>query len=1149
MGNTVELIKNTIVRLEMNRRGRKNRKTEVQLLKELGNRFNEVLTQEDDEVFFDDFAKIIASQVAEPYVSSNFFPKSMANYAEFINIWGFSNDFKYEIRWMITCILYRKDVIDEFVVQREKYDNFVLLNKYEEALQVIEYVEEQYGVSYWSTECRFFLYSKLGKSVTELVENAVPTVFGSVLRFYELKNRESVTSDEYYYIGEKEITGAKKYLQNADQAIEFFNYSIAGNAYIAEPEKIMLTIGVIQHCSLIDRYLFVINVCNELMNQPKTNYFYQCMQAYIVFLHEINDDHLNAIRFVFDTKEHRKKNYTLKSRLDGAKTKFILGKLKEAREEAVELLKLFPNNTEAMSLLVETNILINDGESQFKDTNLGTLLEHLSSVYKLNAQRDDAMEAISKFALTCSQSTWAKSIISDILSRRYDSNGFDYVHHRILGNLQHLDIETLVCSLDKEECKDFIADKLDEKDSYVQFRKALLCKEYQLASDICGIEEIKDYLFVCDSNTSTPDKIAHLHPIDGNNSSISIDAMKRFLSSVNLEQDWEMVFNIVANLVIDNIYTSLFIPWEKIISYIDNGPTEIRKNICTPILYYVFAYYIERDKKDDLGIVVSNFFELEDIERPSQMKVFADRYDKKMIVYFLKNVCIAKTMDDAVYIFENPQERDQERVEICNLLTFLDPENEKGYENEIRELTQKLMINKELKIIDESRIHVNVEGIKEKLISAEGSTNRFDNNLKNDFQRYMFYQDDRVKQWFRLLEGEEENKFRESNETAYRLLKELVQKIRDAFVSSGEYGLNGYLSLNIRHNTLEDELRSPLQRAMLYAKKDNANKTYIVPARWIQFVGPEDKEILCSAFGKFHFETEEILAKLKSDYIQIRTELKGEKGIFDYRWTDIDYGNIAYYADKIKTFEEFFDMVITYLWRKTEINLEKIKYVIRNEIKQDYMTAFINLRYAILALNNKAIIRELQQKISEAETDMQNVLEHICHWFQRSNESKHSDFDLQFAFDLGLKTITNMHPEAKFVVEELEDTISDNIPGQFIKSFDGIFYNLFDNIYKKATPRNNTFYIRYALKNSEGKMRIYIENDFDCTKDISDDLRRVEIAKEIYETEKYAEKAKGEGGTGIPKICKIIKYDLWKHPFIDFGYNQEENKFYMEIKF
>lgn len=1149
MGNTVDKIKGLILRMEMNNHRRKNKRIEIQLLKDLEKNFNSILTQEDDEVFFEDFSKIIASQVVEPYISSNFFPDSMKDYAIYRNFLGFSNDFRYEIRWMIACILYRKDIIGEFIIQREKYDNYVLLNQYDEALKVIEHVENMCGVSYWSTECRFFLYNKLGKNVAELLKNVTNTVYGSVLNFYELKNRESVTSDEYYYIAKKEITTAKKYLHDASQAIEFFNYSIAGNAYIAQPEKIMLAIGLIQNCSLIDRYLFVINICNELMNQPKENYLYQCMQAYIVLLQEINDDHLTAIRFIFDTKDNRKTDYTLKSRLDKAKTKFILGELKEAREEAIELLELFPNNTEAISLLVETNILINDDKKQFENTNLGLLLENLSSVYKLNDKRDVAMENISKFALTCSQSTWAKSIISDILSRCHENEGFDYIHHRILCNLQHLDIETLVCSLEKEECLDFITQKLNGEDCYVQFRKALLCDDYQSAADVCGIKEIRDYLYVCNNNTNTEEKIAHLHPIDGTNSSINIVSMKRFLASANLEQDWQIVFKIATNLIIDNIYTSLFIPWEKIISHIDNGPTEIRKNICTPILYYVFAYYVDKEKKDDLGIVCSNFFDLEDIERPSQMKVFADRYDKKMLIYFLKNVCIAKTMDDAVYVFENPQERDQERVEICNLLAFLDPSNEKEYENEIRELTQKLMINTELKIIDESRIHVNVEGIKEQLISAEGSANRFDNNLKNDFQRYMFYQDERVHQWFRLLDGEEGTKFRESNETAYRLLREMVQKIRDAFVSSGEYGLNGYLSLNIRHNTLEDELRSPLQRAMLYARKDNVNNTYIVPARWTQFAEAEDKKILSEVFGKFHSATEKILAKLKSEYIQITTELKGEKGIFDYRLGDVEYRDIAYLTANINTFEEFFDVVISYLWNKTEINLENIKHVIKNEIQQDYMSAFSELRNMLGSLNSKAITRELQQKISEAETDMQNVFERICHWFQRSSESKHSDFDLQFAFDLGLKTIENMHPEARFLTEKIEETISDKIHGEYIKSFDGIFYNLFDNIYKKAMTRNNAYYIRYALNNSEGKVKIYLENDFDCTKDISEDIRRVEIAKEIYKEGKYADKAKGEGGTGIPKICKIIRYDLWKYPVVDFGYKLGENKFYMEIKF
>ena len=83
------------------------------------------------------------------------------------------------------------------------------------------------------------------------------------------------------------------------------------------------------------------------------------------------------------------------------------------------------------------------------------------------------------------------------------------------------------------------------------------------------------------------------------------------------------------------------------------------------------------------------------------MDIYNQEYEREELIYFLKNVCSTKIMDISISSFENSQERDKERVEICNILTQIDPDNSKEYEKEIRELTQKLMINAELKIIEE----------------------------------------------------------------------------------------------------------------------------------------------------------------------------------------------------------------------------------------------------------------------------------------------------------------------------------------------------------------------------------------------------------------------------------------------------------------
>lgn len=295
MRNTTDIIKGLVMRIDMNRYQTKNRKLASQLEKQLKAKFYEILTEEDDEVFFDNFMKLIFSQVTTPYIISNFFPESMMEYGSYDNIYDFSNDFKYEIRWIIASLACFEKELNDFIMQREKYDNYILINEYEKALLIVEEIQRKYGVSYWTMECRFFLNSKMGKDNTQLLKGLPNNVFGSILKYFELKNRNSITCDEYYYIAEKEIINARKHLKGFENTIEFVDYSISGNNYQSNPEKIMLTLSVIQRCSLIDRYLFIIKICNELMNQPKTNYLYNCMKQYIGLLNGINEDRKSVV--------------------------------------------------------------------------------------------------------------------------------------------------------------------------------------------------------------------------------------------------------------------------------------------------------------------------------------------------------------------------------------------------------------------------------------------------------------------------------------------------------------------------------------------------------------------------------------------------------------------------------------------------------------------------------------------------------------------------------------------------------------------------------------------------------------------------------------------------------------------------------------
>ena len=75
-----------------------------------------------------------------------------------------------------------------------------------------------------------------------------------------------------------------------------------------------------------------------------------------------------------------------------------------------------------------------------------------------------------------------------------------------------------------------------------------------------------------------------------------------------------------------------------------------------------------------------------------------------------------------------------------------------------------------------------------------------------------------------------------------------------------------------------------------------------------------------------------------------------------------------------------------------------------------------------------------------------------------------------------------------------------------------------------------------------------MENDYDCSQNYEEQQLKMEHAKSLIKDKKYLSKAKTEGGSGIPKICKILNVDLYKDPQIDLGVDDNKKIFYITVK-
>lgn len=1139
MGNNVDIVIGLAQRLGKNivQSPRKNDKLDRvnrQILSKMKNNFTYIFTEDNDSVFQQEFTELMSNEWTMPYIISNFFVNDYNECMMYGSYCNFTNCFRFELRWMIASLKHYASAISDFISYRKKYDNFVLLNKYEDALRIIELVDKIFGVSIWSGECKFFLYAKLGKEVKELLTNMPQTVVGAIFDFYELKNRENISSDDFFYIAEKEIRQVNRESSGENSLIEFFKYAVQSIEYEMTNKGIILLLNIVRYLPLIDQYLFFLRICDYALCLFEEDEIHLNIKKYIQELSDIKDEHLITVRFLYDNKENRKNNYVIKDGLEKAKEEFIKGNLINARKMTIGFLKNSSNSIEAINLLVDINVLVNDEYVCFSGTNLEKMVHELQSIYTFNSRRGNDLKEINKFILCTSFSTWSIGIHNYIKYRchKYDEIIKDKLE--MLISLQHLNIETIVAGLPITESIEYINEKLNLDNQYIRFRKACCEKQFNVADSLCNIKQIKNLLYACNDKNDIYEREKHLDNIEGKDAAIAVMGIRYFLATNDLEENDNMILNISSKLLVKNILTSLFIPLEKIVNYIDCSGEDIRKNIYSPILYYVYSNFYNLEKRDDLGIICEDFFFYNNIATPKQIIKYARNYDRMDLIFFLKNICTSTIMDLSVVDFSNSQERDQERVEICKILCLIDSDNESEYEKEIRELTRKLMIKKEHKTIEENKIHVNLEGIRENLIIK----------YRSDFFRYKFYLYKRSAQW---TNEQKKPIFKDGPE---QILEVLVYHIRNAFVSSNEYGLDGYLSLNIRHGTLTDELRSPLNKSLLSVKKDNELDKYIIDPFWSKKAKGNDLTVIETAIVEFFTETETIIYKLKKRYIQIKTEEINTVGLFDYSLYRMQLQYIIKRAKGMESFEEFLDLMFSILWDMTEHNLLHVKDIINNEIVEDYNRAFDTLKTKIMNVNDKKVSRELVQKTNEAATDMLNVLNRICNWFQRSAENKHNDFNLQFAFDLGFETVKNMHPEKIFIAKALGRTSGDKISGGYLKDYDGIFYILFNNIYKNAYSKDGkTIEIRYELKNQNGKQYIYLENDYDCTKDMTAELRKVKRARYLVKSGEYINYVTEEGGTGIFKICKIISYDLQCNAKIDFDYILERNIFFIRLVF
>ena len=155
------------------------------------------------------------------------------------------------------------------------------------------------------------------------------------------------------------------------------------------------------------------------------------------------------------------------------------------------------------------------------------------------------------------------------------------------------------------------------------------------------------------------------------------------------------------------------------------------------------------------------------------------------------------------------------------------------YSAEVRELTSRLIIGRTKRQIEHRRVFVDTARI------ARGPAERF----RESFNRYVALVREGLvasdvaetqRAMRKAVSGDPDElvRLRLPRNEAMALLEFMINGIRDDFASSTEHGLDGYLSVRIRHGALAGHLRGPLEKLHLVTRREAGKISYKQNSHW-----------------------------------------------------------------------------------------------------------------------------------------------------------------------------------------------------------------------------------------------------------------------------------------------------------------------------
>lgn len=1078
-----------------------------------------------------------------------------------------------ELQWYFDNITLYKQELGDFFEYMDNLESAILKDTYENALEILDLMDEHLGTSFFTLESEFYINEIKGNGdqnqlilndLAKLKTNHKPLL---IAEFSKLRTGSKTSSYFYNATIEQHKT---LYDEDSRQYLDYIIFKLDPMNYDTDLKNLAFIAAFDSDFAIIDRYHSLKKIIVFLLSFPAENNGRNQALNFANTNWKLYPDsfwlHLSLLsgNSKFSLTSRTSAYYKLTDL-------FFVGDFELLIEECALLLDEHPNYSENYVIFVQSLLLLNRSISDYlsTDTELHQILSLISSVLEKNEHYSSDREKLLKKYYSISHFNFSNAILEFIVNE-YHLNNPIFIQY--FSFLQAQPIRYNFYKIVTNKANQLaVVSALSGFKTFNYIEKLIKGQEVPISGPNFFQMKLKvGYLMSMEQYQSANNEISNYsNNFKPANAPAFIDtwiaknAVKCF---IKLKE-----FSKAADLIVDSFFESdnafdHFYDSELFTALSESDEAIEQTNISVPILFQIYS-----QPNSVIYDAIANFLIKYDLYKPTEILKNAKSFDSERFNFLLEKCFIKENIEDSPFL-NSIEELEGERIEILNYLKEIDDDNQERYNEEILKITREASIRKGLMQIHESRIYVDTSSLSKSLkIQQREIFDRYlDFNSVSDGQAYARKLGDEVTvadiiYYFRhpidatiLPVYEMLYDYRLDPNVVvvpfikYKFFQSLFEDIKKAFVFDEDYGFKSFLSMRIRHGTFSNVLRTVFDKFHLIASKDSLLQNYGEIEFWNQtFQDKQKNKRLQNCLAVFSEKIDSLIDEGLS-WVKVRSHENGMiTGMFDFSFSASEMFNI--YRNRIGRlidFQAFIDEVFDTLYEKLEKNLEWLRDNITAVLTPRLLELLTLLQKEIEAISfDESGNHLLLKHIVDCSTEVQVVTSQMTNWFKISKNQYIEEFPIDLSLQAIIDYMNSINQNALHKAElKIKNTFEERIKGKYFESFGDIFINLFDNAIYKNRDLDEKLRIHIAIFERDGLLKINFKNNISKQKDLKELERKIAEAKIKIKNYQNGSTVSFEKGSGYLKLCKSIAVDLGRRDY-NIEPRYENFEFEVEISF